>query len=327
MRRWTYAESAEYFPRHPRFTAMTQASRWLRGAAAAAATILVTSCYYDPAYYAGGGGGGGGYYGDGGGGGYGSASIGTTFVYTSSDRWLYDPDVYCYYDRHSRRYYDPYLNGYYPVGYCPRPIYGASHPHGWRPGHNHLAPPSGFRDRILPNYQNRVNQLKQANYAWASKVRERNDATVDAWRNQRANAAANYQYSRDAQAGRNQQLRDNQAQRQQSIRDQQQNWADRVREQRQGTPQQQLNRQTPPANQPRQPFAEQRERQQQQFAALRAQQQQQQQLARQRGGQAAPPQPAVRAPQPARQGQRGAARDEEAASTWKEKVQERRANR
>ena len=113
---------------------MTKTSRWLKGAAAAAATLFVASCYYDP--YGGGGYGGGGYYGGGGG-------LNATFVYTSSDRWLYDPSVYCYYDRYRRCYYDPYLYGYYPVGYCPRPIYGAYHPHGWR-GHGHLPPPSGF---------------------------------------------------------------------------------------------------------------------------------------------------------------------------------------
>jgi hypothetical protein len=195
----------------------------LRAAAAAFATLIATSCYYDPYSY------GGDSFG---GGGYGGGSLGTTFVYTGSDRWLYDPAVFCYYDRYRRCYYDPYLYGYYPVGYCPRPIYGAYHPHGWRPGNNYCPPPSGYRDRFLPNYQNRIDQLKASNYAWAEKVRERNDATSEAWRNQRFRAASNYQAARVAQQDRNQQLRDSQAQRQQNLRGQQQDWADKVRSQR-----------------------------------------------------------------------------------------------
>ncbi len=218
---------------------MTRSTPWLRAAAAAFATLIATSCYYDP-YSNGGGAYGGGSYGGGG--------LNTTFIYTGGDRWLYDPALFCYYDRHRGRYYDPYLYGYYPVGYCPRPIYGAYHPHGWRPGNNYCPPPSGFRDRVLPNYQNRVDQLKASNYAWAEKVRERNDATSEAWRNQRVNAASNFQASREAQQDRNQQMRDVQSERQQGLRGQQEDWADKVRSQRAAPPQAQ--RQPRPSTNP-----------------------------------------------------------------------------
>ena len=156
---------------------MIGTSFWLKAAAAALLAAVSTSCYYDP-YYGGGYAGGGydgGYYGGGGG-------ISSTFVYTSNDRWLYDPVVYCYYDRYRGAYYDPYLYGYYPVGYCPRPLYGAYHPHGWRPGHGHLPPPSGFRDRYLSNYRDRLSQLKAHNYRWAQNVREKTDSAADAMR-------------------------------------------------------------------------------------------------------------------------------------------------
>lgn len=216
---------------------MTRTSRWLQGAAAALTTLIATSCYYDPGYA--GGGYDSGYYGGGGG-------LNTTFVYTSNDRWLYDPAVYCYYDRQRRCYYDPYLYGYYPVGYCPPPIYGGRHPNGWRPGGGYCPPPSNYQNRYLSNYKNRVSNLKAKNYAWAQKVREQNQATTQAWRNQRANAAAKFQNARDAQSARNHNMRANQAQKQQNIRDQQKNWADKVRSQ----PQRQApQRQAPPQNQ------------------------------------------------------------------------------
>ena len=199
---------------------MIRTSRWIQAAALALATLGATSCYYDPYY--GGGGGGGGYYSGGGG-------ISTTFIYTSSDRWLYDPLVYCYYDRYRGCYYDPYLYGYYPVGYCPRPLYGAYHPHGWYPGRGVLAPPSGFRDRYLSNYQNRVQQLKARNYRWANNVREKTDRAADALRNQRIRAAEKFKDAQFYQKQRNQNMRANQAERMQNMREQQQQFNDKVR--------------------------------------------------------------------------------------------------
>lgn len=164
---------------------MTTSSRWFRAALVAAGSFIATSCYYDP-YASGAGYYGGSSYGGGG------SQLHTTFVYTSNERWLYDPSVYCYYDRHRRCYYDPYLYGYYPVGYCPRPLYGARHPGNWRPGAS-CHPPSNYRDRHIPNYQNRLQQLRSHNHTWASQVRERNDPAVHAWREQRFRAASNYQ--------------------------------------------------------------------------------------------------------------------------------------
>ena len=43
----------------------------------------------------------------------------SVFVGTGNPRWGYDPYCYSYYDYTPPRYYDPYLNGYYPVGYRP----------------------------------------------------------------------------------------------------------------------------------------------------------------------------------------------------------------
>ena len=277
---------------------MTRSTRWFRAAAAAIATFAATSCYYDP-YYSGGGDYDSGYYG--------GSGLNATFVYTSDDRWLYDPAVFCYYDRYRRCYYDPYLYGYYPVGYCPRPIYGGRHPGGWG-GRGYCPPPSGYRDRHLPNYQNRVAQLKASNYAWAEKVRERNDSTAEAWRNQRTRAASNFQSSRDAQQGRNQQMRDTQSQRQQSIQGKQPDWADKVRSQRAAPPQTQ--RQPRPAyNQPVDTAAAPRQ-------ARGATKGQPQSAPRQAS------QPAPRQPQPQQSGG-----DSGGGGKWKEKMQERKAAR
>ena len=66
-------------------------------AAPAFAALFLSSCVYDPYSY-----------------GYGSTgyTTGSLLVSTSSSYWGYDPYRYCYYDYRSRRYYDPYLNGY-----------------------------------------------------------------------------------------------------------------------------------------------------------------------------------------------------------------------
>lgn len=176
---------------------MSNSNPWLRASAAAFSMFLATSCYYDG--YAGGGYSSAGYAYDSG---YGYSGGGTTFVYTSSDRWFYDPEVYCYYDRYRRCYYDPYLYGYYPVGYCPRPVYGLPHPGGWRPGSRYCPPPSGFRDRRLSSYDNRVALLRQRDYSWSRSVRERNIGNESAWRNQRVRSADSFRERRDDNGGR-----------------------------------------------------------------------------------------------------------------------------
>lgn len=126
--------------------------------------------------------------------GYGYSGGGTTFVHTSSSRWLYDPSVRCYYDVQRSLYYDPYLYGYYPSGYCPRPVYNAPHPYGWN-GRGNCPIPQGVRYHQIQNYQNRVALLRARNYQWAQQVRVNQQATVANWQQQRARAAANYRNS------------------------------------------------------------------------------------------------------------------------------------
>ncbi len=160
---------------------MSIRSRFIRTVLAACTLVFASSCYYDGYYSS------YGAYDS-----YGYSGGGVSFVYTSSDRWLYDPVVYCYYDRHRRAYYDPYLYGYYPVGYVPRPIYGVPHPHGWRPGRGYCPPPSNFRDRRLSNYHNRTDLLRSRQYSWAGSVRERNDGNMAAWQSRRLQNAAQF---------------------------------------------------------------------------------------------------------------------------------------
>jgi hypothetical protein len=160
---------------------------WLKIAGAAITLVTATSCYVAPYGYGGYStsvGYSSGYYG--GGGGYSS----TTFVYTSDSRWLYDPVVFCYYDRYRGCYYDPYAYGYYPVGYCPRPIYGAPHPHGWN-GRGTPPPPPVYRDRRLSNYDNRAALYRSQNLSWSSRVRVDTNSS-DSWRNQRVNSARGF---------------------------------------------------------------------------------------------------------------------------------------
>lgn len=138
-----------------------------------------TSCYYDPAYattsvggsYSSGGYSSGGY---GDGYGYGGSSFSTSvFVSTGDPRWGYDPNCYSYYDYSSRRYYDPYLNGYYPIGYRPPIVYGVPHPGGWRPGHGYCPPPRYISHGYVSDYRNRENRYRNSNYGWAKQVRQR----------------------------------------------------------------------------------------------------------------------------------------------------------
>jgi hypothetical protein len=78
--------------------------------------------------------------------------------------------VRCYYDRRRSCYYDPYLYGYYPRGYRPRPIYNCPHPYGWG-GKGHAPVPNGINSRTLNQKQDRVAQLQARNYSWARQAR------------------------------------------------------------------------------------------------------------------------------------------------------------
>lgn len=138
-------------------------SRWAV-LAAGAAGLLVSSCAYDP-YYDGGYGYSGGSY---------SSSV---FISTGDSRWGYDPSCNSYYDYTRRAYYDPFLYGYYPVGYRPPIVYGMPHPHGWRPGMRHCPPPSRVRSYNLSNYRDREGAYRRGNFSWAREVRQRDQGS------------------------------------------------------------------------------------------------------------------------------------------------------
>ncbi len=143
--------------------------RWAAAAIGATAALIVTSCAYDPYYSSAGS-----SYGYGDGYGYGNSSFSTSvFVSTGDPRWGYDPTCYSYYDYQRRAYYDPYLYGYYPVGYRPPLVYGVPHPHGWRPGSRYCPPPSRVRSTNLSNYRQRDDLYRRSNYSWANQVRQR----------------------------------------------------------------------------------------------------------------------------------------------------------
>jgi len=155
-------------------------AQWAVAAVAAVASIAFTSCAYDPfhtsvggSYITGSGYGGG--YGSSYGGNhrYGSSSYNTSlFISTGNPRWGYDPNSYCYYDYNRRAYYDPYLRGYYPVGYRPPVVYGVPHPHGWRPGRRHIAPPGSVSYVSVSNYRNRESAYRNSDFGWAKQVRQ-----------------------------------------------------------------------------------------------------------------------------------------------------------
>jgi hypothetical protein len=137
---------------------------FLIATAAVVSAVAIPSCAYQPYYSEP-------SYSSGYGYGYGSRNFTTIhFVRTSSPRWGYDPYARCYYDYSRRCYYDPYLNGYYPAGYRPAYVYGAPHPHGWRTGHNYIAPPSRIHDHRLDNYQNRSERYRSLNTDWSRNV-------------------------------------------------------------------------------------------------------------------------------------------------------------
>jgi hypothetical protein len=124
--------------------------------------VAFSSCTYDP-YYTSVGGSYSSGYGDGYG--YGGSSFNTSvFVGTGNPRWGYDPYSYSYYDYTRRAYYDPYLNGYYPVGYRPRAVYGVSHPYGWRPGSGYCRPPGRVSNVAIHNYRNRESAYRNSGY-------------------------------------------------------------------------------------------------------------------------------------------------------------------
>ena len=121
-----------------------------------------SSCAYDPYYTSVGGSYSTGY---GAGYGYGGSTFTTdVFVGTGNPRWGYDPHCYSYYDYNRRAYYDPYLNGYYPVGYRPQVVYGVSHPYGWRPGSGYCRPPSRVTNVTISNYSNRESAYRSSGY-------------------------------------------------------------------------------------------------------------------------------------------------------------------
>ena len=137
--------------------------------AAGAIGLLATSCAYDP-YYSGGYG-----YSDYG---YSGGSYSTSlFISTGDSRWGYDPYCHSYYDYHRRAYYDPFLYGYYPVGYRPPVVYGVPHPHGWRPGSRYCPPPSRIHNHNLSNYRDREGSYRRSNFSWSQNARQRDQGT------------------------------------------------------------------------------------------------------------------------------------------------------
>ncbi len=135
------------------------------------ASLAFSSCaytpydpYYDPSYSVG--------YGEGYG--YGGRSFSTSFFISTGDsRWGYDPGCHSYYDYHRRCYYDPYLNGYYPVGYRPVFVYGTPHPYGWSPSRNTIRPPSRVTNITISNYRDRESSYRSSNYSWSKQVEQR----------------------------------------------------------------------------------------------------------------------------------------------------------
>ena len=146
--------------------------RWVCAAAGTMIALAFTSCTYDP-YYSSPSVGASYSSGYGQGYGYGGSSFSTSvFVGTGDSRWGYDPTCYSYYDYRRRAYYDPYLYGYYPVGYRPPVVYGVPHPYGWRPGSGYCRPPSRVSNVTVVNYRNRESAYRNSDHQWASQVRQ-----------------------------------------------------------------------------------------------------------------------------------------------------------
>ena len=139
--------------------------------ASAVVALAFASCAYDPYYYGPSHAAGpSGYYGES----YDGGSVSTSvFISTGDPRWGYDPTCYSYYDYNRRAYYDPYLNGYYPVGYHPVIVLGVPHPYGWSSGHGHIRPPSHVSNTTISNYHNREGLYRSSHYSWANQVQQR----------------------------------------------------------------------------------------------------------------------------------------------------------
>lgn len=142
----------------------------LSGAAAAAVlcSVLAPSCVYDPYYYGPGSTSVGAVYSSG----FGTGVNTSLFVSTGDPRWGYDPYCQSYFDYHRRCYYDPFLHGYYPVGFRPTALVGCPHPVGWRPG-VYCPPPRVINNVTVVNYRNRETAYRSSNYDWARQVRTR----------------------------------------------------------------------------------------------------------------------------------------------------------
>ncbi len=144
-------------------------ARW-SSALGLATTLMISSCAYDPNYTSVGGSYSSGYDS---GPSYGSSGFSTSlFVSTGDPHWRYDPSTYSYFDNRSNRFYDPYLNGYYPVNYRPPIVIGVPHPYGWRPGSGYCPPPRGVRNVTVVNYRNRESSYRNSNYSWAKRVHQ-----------------------------------------------------------------------------------------------------------------------------------------------------------
>jgi hypothetical protein len=131
------------------------------GIAAVVITVTtLTSCYYDPYFTSVGAtyGTSSSYYGEG------SGYASSVYISTGNPEWGYDPYTYSYYNYYRRAYYDPYLNGFYPVGYRPPVFAGCVHPHGWRPGSSYCPPPRRVSNITITNYRNRESSYRSAGY-------------------------------------------------------------------------------------------------------------------------------------------------------------------
>lgn len=146
----------------------------LPGIAGIVAALGISSCAYDPYYSTFSG---SHQTGFGHAQAYRSSNVSTSlFVSTGDARWGYDPNNYCYYDHRSRRYYDPHLCGYYPVGYRPPVVVGVPHPHGWRPGRKYCPPPKVVRNVTVVNYRDRASAYRVSDHGWAQNVRVKDDS-------------------------------------------------------------------------------------------------------------------------------------------------------
>lgn len=125
-----------------------------------AASTALTSCYYDPYFTSVSA-----TYGTGYSSGYhGSGYSSSVFISTGDPEWAYDPYLFSYYNYRRRCYYDPYLNGFYPVGYRPPVVVGCVHPYGWRPGASYCPPPRRVSNITIVNYRNRESAYRRSGY-------------------------------------------------------------------------------------------------------------------------------------------------------------------